>query len=147
MSDEKYKVRIPLKHDPSLLIGATRLRAEKLFLSVERRSARNPKGAELYSDFIREYESLGHMREVPISDHRKPQAVYLPHHPVVKLTSQTTKLRVVFNASTPSSTRTSINDCQMVGPNLQSDLTLLLARWCCCRYVLAADVNKMYRQI
>ena len=41
-----------------------------------------------------------------------PQSLYLSHHPVFKLASATTKLRVVFNASAPTSYGTSINELQ-----------------------------------
>lgn len=73
-----------------------------------------------------EYATLGHMRPVKGPTSETGQVVYLPHHPVVKLSSQTTKLRVVFNASSPSTNKQSLNDCQLVGPKLQADLTILL---------------------
>lgn len=72
---------------------------------------------------------------------------YMPHHGVIKETSATTKLRVVFNGSFPSTTGMSINDLQMVGPTIQQDLHSILLRFRQHQYVISADIAKMYRQI
>ncbi|XP_041451321.1 uncharacterized protein LOC121404964 [Drosophila obscura] len=72
---------------------------------------------------------------------------YLPHHAVFKPESTTTKLRVVFNASSPSSNGKSLNDTLHSGPVLQSDLTMQILRWRAFRYVFNADISKIYRQI
>ncbi|XP_036329728.1 uncharacterized protein LOC118741861 [Rhagoletis pomonella] len=57
-----------------------------------------------YDKVVREYLDLGHMEEVkpPLYDH-SPNHFYLPHHAVLKPESTSTKLRVVFNASSNSS--------------------------------------------
>jgi len=47
---------------------------------------------------------------------------YMPHHAVLKETSSTTKLRVVFNGSENSSNGVSLNDILMIGPKVQDDL-------------------------
>lgn len=49
-------------------------------------------------------------------------AYYLPHHYVLKPSSTTTRLRVVFDGSAQSDTGVSINQTQMVGPSVQNDL-------------------------
>ena len=46
---------------------------------------------------------------------------YTPHHGIVKETSSTTKLRVVFNGSEKSSNGVSLNDIMMAGPKVQDD--------------------------
>ncbi|XP_043062888.1 uncharacterized protein LOC122319553 [Drosophila yakuba] len=74
-------------------------------------------------------------------------AYYMPHHAVLKPESVTTKLRVVFNASSPSSNGTSLNDILHAGPVLKSDLTNQILKWRYFRYVFSADIEKMYRQI
>lgn len=70
-----------------------------------------------YTEFIKEYELLNHLSET-----RKPAfAYYLPHHPVIREKNETTKLRVVFNASEKTSSGFSLNDIQMVGPVIQDN--------------------------
>jgi len=43
---------------------------------------------------------------------------YLPHHAVMKESSITTKLRVVFDGSAPSSSGLSLNDILYRGPKV-----------------------------
>ncbi|RVE41594.1 hypothetical protein evm_013754 [Chilo suppressalis] len=77
-----------------------------------------------------------------------PQPNYfLPHHGVFRDDSATTKLHVVFNASQPTSSGKSLNDIQMTGPPLQSDLFALLLRFRQYQYVACADIEKMFRQV
>ncbi|XP_070141656.1 uncharacterized protein [Drosophila kikkawai] len=64
-----------------------------------------------------------------------------------KRNSTTTKVRVVFNASNPSSNGNSLNDILHAGPVLQSDLTIQILQWRFFQYVFNADITKMYRQI
>ncbi|XP_062134720.1 uncharacterized protein LOC133844653 [Drosophila sulfurigaster albostrigata] len=59
----------------------------------------------------------------------------------------TTKLRVVFNASSPTSNGKSLNDILHTGPILQSDLTIQILKWRFFQFVFNADITKMYRQI
>nr|XP_033199485.1 uncharacterized protein LOC117161858 [Bombus vancouverensis nearcticus] len=68
-----------------------------------------------------EYLALGHMTKVN-DNHSDDNGYYLPHHGVTKASSQTTKLRVVFDGSAPSTTGTSLNDTLHTGPKLQEDL-------------------------
>ncbi|XP_012228849.1 uncharacterized protein [Linepithema humile] len=73
--------------------------------------------------------------------------VYLPHHPVVKSKSLSTKLRVVFNTSCATSNKTFLNDHLHTGPKLQTDLMSILIKWRQHKYVYLADIEKMFRQI
>ncbi|XP_051157420.1 uncharacterized protein LOC127279229 [Leptopilina boulardi] len=72
---------------------------------------------------------------------------FIPHHSIIKESSLTTKLRVVFDASAKTSTGKSLNDVLMVGPNVQEDLFSLLVRFRSHKYAITADIEKMYRQI
>lgn len=70
---------------------------------------------------------------------------FFPHHGVIRETSS--KLRVVFNGSQKTNLGFSLNDVLHIGPKLQTDITDTLLRWRRHRYVFAADIEKMYRQI
>ncbi|XP_077258485.1 uncharacterized protein LOC143895318 [Temnothorax americanus] len=74
-------------------------------------------------------------------------ACYLPHHCVLKPSNETTKLRVVFDASCESSTGVSLNDALMVGSTAQQDLFSIILRFRTLAFVFSADIVKMYRQI
>ncbi|KAH8246572.1 hypothetical protein KR032_011894, partial [Drosophila birchii] len=73
-----------------------------------------------------EYIDLGHMTEV--SPASSSATYYLPHRAVVKPESTTTKVREVFNASSPSANGISLNDILFAGPVLQSDLTIQIVK-------------------
>ena len=64
-----------------------------------------------------------------------------------KHSSLTTKLRVVFDGSSKTTNGLSLNDVLLVGPNVQQDLFSILLRFRTHKYVLIADIEKMYRQI
>lgn len=74
-------------------------------------------------------------------------AYYIPHHSVLKLSSTTTKLRVVFDASRKTTKGISLNDHLRVGPTIQDELTTLINRWRKFPICFTSDLEKMYRQI
>jgi len=112
--------------------GHSRSIALAQFLRNENRLKRDFPLKEQYDSVLQEYLDLGHMREVPPSYDFPSYS--LPHLAVVKPES-TTKLRVVFNASSPSANGTSFNDVLHAGPVLQSDLTIQILKWCYFEYV------------
>jgi hypothetical protein len=66
---------------------------------------------------------------------------------VIKETSDTTKLRVVFDGSALSTTGVSLNDTLHTGPKLQDDLFEILLKFRSHQYVITGDIEKIYRQI
>ncbi|XP_059057830.1 uncharacterized protein LOC131851357 [Achroia grisella] len=144
LSNGRFCVRIPLKHNPSVL-GESFQRATHCLYAVERKLRIKPDFGKLYHEFMNEYKMLHHMTEVKGVDNTK--SYFIPHHGILREGSTTTKLRVVFNASSPTSSGVSLNCIQMVGPTVQDDLLSILLRFRLHKYVLSADVEKMYRQI
>ncbi|XP_064470244.1 uncharacterized protein LOC135384997 [Ornithodoros turicata] len=71
----------------------------------------------------------------------------MPHHAVIRESSSTTKLRVVFDASSHESDARSLNDNLESGPNLNSDLVALLLNFRKYRVALVADIEKAFLQI
>ncbi|XP_075161769.1 uncharacterized protein LOC142234494 [Haematobia irritans] len=117
------------------------------FFRMERKLMKTPDIKLQYDQTILEYLALGHMRKISPQEISKTPNYYLPHHAVIKPDRLTTKLRVVFNASSPSSNKRSLNDNLFTGPILQQDLVIQILKWRFFRYVYSADVTKMYRQI
>lgn len=146
----RYVVFLPFKEGYSHTsnIGNSRNSAMAQFLRNEKRLLRDPQLKKEYDENIAEYLSLKHM--IPISPPdplHDTSGFYLPHHAVVKPDSTTTKVRVVFNASYPSTNGLSLNDILHTGPVLQNDLTILILNWRLYRYVFNGDIQRMYRQI
>ncbi|XP_059217550.1 uncharacterized protein LOC131994726 [Stomoxys calcitrans] len=146
----RYMVSLPFREGfpEDVNIGHSRNCAMAQFIRNEARLLRNPVFKSEYDKVLEEYTSLKHMSRVSApKDVHSCDYYYLPHHAVVKPESTTTKVRVVFNASSPSSNGVSLNDVLYAGPVLQNDLVVLILRWRFFRYVFNGDITKMYRQI
>ncbi|XP_076645559.1 uncharacterized protein LOC143355009 [Halictus rubicundus] len=143
----RFVVGIPF-NDRVRELGESRAQAERRLLNMERKCRKNPDFGKQYNDFLREYVELGHMTKLDAKDVSSlDSSFYLPHHAVMKETSTTTKLRVVFDGSAKTSTGISLNDAQIVGRPVQDDLFSILVRFRRHRIVLSADIAKMYRQV
>ncbi|XP_024883558.1 uncharacterized protein LOC112462160 [Temnothorax curvispinosus] len=146
--DEKrwrYTVRIPLKLSPNTLSDSY-LTAHRCLQSLLRRLSRDDNYRRLYHQFMTEYQELNHMKKALPASSQHTQ-YYLSHHGVLKPDSATTKLRVVFNGSSASTSGRSLNDLMHTGAKLHLDITdgLLWIRQV--RHLVATDITKMYRQI
>lgn len=72
---------------------------------------------------------------------------FIPHHCVLRPESSTTKLRLVFDALSKTSSGKSLNDILLIGPSFQSELFTILLRFRLPRFLFTTDMEKMYRQI
>ena len=140
----RYIVRLPFRPKPASF-GDSRTGAARMLRSSHRRFEREPNFRQLYVSFMDEYASLRHME--PARDDTPPDAFFLPHHGVLRDSSSTTKLRVVFNGSQKTDKGISLNDFLLPGPKMQTELIDVLLRWRAHPYVFTADIEKMYRQI
>ena len=128
--DGTYTVHLPFRPDAKPL-GKSRDAAVRRFLNVEKRLSSQPEIKKEYVKSIREYLSLGYLEPVPMEELRKPpdMSYYMPHKEVVKESSSSTKVRVVFDASAKTSNKVSLHDTLYTGPKLQVDLFPLLLRF------------------
>lgn len=139
----RYTVRLPFRtHD--LNFGDSRTLALRRFYTLQKKLSLNPTLKTAYDRVMNEYIELGHMSL--LSD-ESSGGYYLPHHAVIKASSSTTKVRVVFDASAKSTTGKSLNDNLLVGPTIQNTLFEHLLKFRMHKYVLTADIEKMYRQV
>lgn len=143
----RYIVKLPFKHeDPISNIGETRDIAKRRFYQLERRLEKNQKLKKDYTAVIEEYQKLNFLEEVPEHETDTP-SVYLPHHAVIKEEKDTTKVRVVFDASTKGTKNISLNNELLVGPQLQEDMRELIIRWRTHKICYVADIKQMYLQV
>ncbi|XP_024875383.1 uncharacterized protein LOC112456855, partial [Temnothorax curvispinosus] len=140
----RFVVSLPLKGEIKSLGEHNAMKSLK---SMERRFAKDPILHQRYLSFLQEYESMGHMELVPENQEDPDVVNYLPHHGVTREESDTTKLRVVFNASCRTSSGISLNNLLMVGPETKPELSNHVLRLRQDDYVLTADIVKMFRQI
>jgi len=145
-ADGRFIVRLPFRENV-LSLGSSYDIAKRRLLALERRFANNEKLKNDYTLFLDEYIRLGHMEQVHDNQvNEDKRECYLPHHAVVKESSTSTRLRVVFDASCKTSSGLSLNDVLIKGPVLQDELIYILARFRIHNFVLSADITKMYRQ-
>lgn len=142
----RYVVKLPVKEHIMNKLGESRETALKRLNSLEKRFVSNPELKTQYEQFINKYLLLGHMRQITSHSDEYMTTFYLPHHCVFKVAGQSSKLRVVFDAFCKSNTGISLNHALMVGPVIQQDLISILIRFRTFRYVIAADIIKLYRQ-
>ncbi|XP_076247811.1 uncharacterized protein LOC143187485 [Calliopsis andreniformis] len=141
----RFIVRLPFNHEnPDELLGEFLPIALSALTRLRKKLDLDPTLMKEYSEFLTEYESLSHMTRLEFLDKTR---LYIPHRAVIRTESATTKLPVVFNASSKTAGGRSLNDILHVGPKLQNDITAVLTRWRLYEYVLVADIEKMFRQI
>ena len=140
----RFIVRIPFRAERPVL-GPSREIAMRRLIANENRIIRDKSLHQQYVDFIDDYHGQGHMEEVQQME--KYGAAYLPHHAIIRPGAQTTKLRVVFDASCKTGNGRSFNDEQLVGPVIQDDLTSIIMRFRLYKYAINGDISQMYRQI
>jgi len=109
-------------------LGTSCLSAEHRLHAIECRLERDPELKVQYHSFMKEYEQLGHM-ELVIQHEGNNSCYFLPHQPVFKEMSSTTRTKVVFYRSTKTSNGLSLNDILQVGATVQPDLYSIVLRF------------------
>ncbi|GFY22046.1 integrase catalytic domain-containing protein [Trichonephila clavipes] len=120
----RFIVKMPLSKDLSCL-GDSKQMALRRLNSLWRRLVQDPKILELYRNFIHEYLEMGRMEEV-VEDENSAIVYYLHHHGVYHHESKITPLRVVFKASSITTSGESLNSLQLNGGVIQRDIFSIL---------------------
>ena len=143
----RYEVHLPRKIG-DLRLGESKNRALQRFHQNEKSLQRKGNWA-MFQKVIQEYLNLDHARLCTEEELALPvgEGYYLPMHSVIKASSTTTKMRVVFDASAPTTSGLSLNDTLAVGPMLHPTLDQILIRFRSYRVALTGDIQKMYREI
>ena len=117
----RYQVRLPFKEDHDLLPDNFALCKSRL-VSLLRRLSVKPDVSRQYNDVIREQLKQGIIEPVRQGTTNGVGKVhYIPHHEVIRVDKETTKLCVVYDASAKvQSTTPSLNDSLYAGPPLSS---------------------------
>lgn len=140
-SSGRYTMHLPTRAGlPDL--SSTRRAASHMMDVMSRHFQKDPAFRQLYENFMREYLALGHMTlAAPLP--KGSGVCYLPHHGVLK--GEGLKIRVVFNSSSRAQNGCSLNESLLMGPNLLPALSDVVTRWRRHRYVLTADIEKIYQ--
>lgn len=109
LRDERYEVCLPWKDRQSDLHDNRAVAIKRLCCLLHQLS--QSKEVLLHYDVaVRQYLTVGHAEPIPAIKGVTTTKYYMPHREVIRTTSTTTKLRIVFNASSHASGVTSFND-------------------------------------
>ncbi|KAJ8910531.1 hypothetical protein NQ315_013494 [Exocentrus adspersus] len=151
LENGSFQVNLPFRvNDAHLQLGDSYSLASRRFFSLEKRLLKDEELHAQYKGFIKEYVDLGHAKYIQFEVGSKiynSERCFLPHHGVVRESSTTTKLRVVFDASMKTSSGVSLNDLMLKGFPVQPELFDILCRFRTFNFVIIADIQKMYRMI
>ena len=142
----RYSVKLPWKQGHNILPSnyANSLSRMKGQL---RRLRKEPEVLDEYDSIIREQLSSGVIEKVAELE-ESDKIHYLPHQAVIRRDATTTKLRIVYDASSKESkSGTSLNDCLHTGPSLNPLLFDILVRFRENRVALVGDIEKAFLNI
>ena len=145
--DGRYHVALPWKPERAELHDNYRV-AKKRFEGLKKRLKKDVTFYSRYNEVVEDYLQQNIAEDVP-KDNASADNVqyYLPHHAVVREDKVTTKLRVVFDASSHEDGSLSLNDCLLTGPNLNPDLLSVLIKFRKHEIAFMADIKKAFLQI
>ena len=144
--DGRYEVCLPWKNQDQVIPDNYQLCLRRLW-ALLRRLRDKP-------EILREYNSIIHtQRESGIVEYvTEPAPVhtsrihYLAHHAVVRHDKQTSKVRIVYDASARSG-GPSLNDCLHVGPKFDQKIFDILLRFRTHKVALVADIEKAFLMV
>ncbi|GFY72540.1 reverse transcriptase domain-containing protein [Trichonephila inaurata madagascariensis] len=141
--DKRYKVKLPWKPEMKNALHNNKEVASRRFQALKKSFINDPVYFSEYSKVLEDnrkeniIESVTEENEILSEDN----CFYLPHRAVIREDKTTTRLRVVFDASSHSKGQLSLNDCLHTGFNSLPDLFLLLIRFRIYSVVLTADTS------
>jgi len=144
---DRYYVNLPWKKEKmEMLCDNYRLSRKRLTATLAK-LRRNPTLLEVYSNTMAEQERLGIIEEVdPSKESEVGRTYYMPHHAVIKEKRETTKVRVVYDASSKDQGM-SLNEALERGTTIFTDLFAVLVRFRNYKVGLLADIEKAFLSI
>ncbi|XP_011404369.1 PREDICTED: uncharacterized protein LOC100631573 [Amphimedon queenslandica] len=142
----RYEVTLPWREDVSSIPDNYQLSLKRLN-GLLRRLRKNPTLLEKHNKAIVTQLDSGIVEVVENPTRTDIERVHnLPHHCVVRGDKETTKLRIVYDASTRS-TGPSLNECLYVEPKFNQIIMELLVKFRVHKCAFIADIEKAFLMI
>ncbi|XP_047133085.1 uncharacterized protein LOC101238207 [Hydra vulgaris] len=141
----RYTVKLPFKNNHALLSDNYSLCIKRLNVTLNKLKNDSELLNE-YNKIIIEQLNSGVIEKVNNYDSSIGEVHYLPHRPVCRKDKTSTKVRIVFDASSTLS-GPSLNDCINAGTSLATPLFFILLRFRANKYAFIADIEKSFLQI
>ena len=143
---DRYEVHLPWK-DSHLHLPDNYDLCKRRLTGLLKRLRQNPEQLQLYDSIIRDQLRQGIVEEIKgPSDGNVGRLHYLPHHPVLRQDSETTKVRVVYDASARTD-GPSLNDCLHTGPKFGQSILDILLRFRLHKVALIGDIERAFLMI
>ena len=142
---KQYEVSLPWKESHAPLLDNYDLSLKRL-VGLLKRLRQSPEILRQYDTVIREQIERGIVEFVDTQTHTHNPVHYLPHHAVLREDKATTKLRIVYDASSRTC-GPSLNDCLYTGPKFGQRIMDILLRFRTHRVAMAADIEKAFLMI
>ena len=146
-SDGKYSVKLPWRkgHDtlPSNYVHSLGRMQNQL-----RKLRKDPDVLAEYDAIIKDQLQTGVIETVAALEKPNDKLHYLPHQAVIRKDAETTKIRIVYDASAKESkSGVALNDCLHTGPSLNPLLFDILVRFRENKVALVGDIEKAFLNI
>ena len=139
-----YETGLPWKGDHSPLLNNKEGSLKRLETLVNK--LRRNDQLEAYDTIIQEQLKDGIIEEA--EEPANGREFYIPHKAVIREDSETTKMRIVYDASArPTANAPSLNECLDIGPPLQNQLWKVLVRGRFHAVAVAGDIKKAFLQV
>lgn len=142
--EKRYEVRLPFIEKYEIL-NDNLLSSKRRMKSLLTKFKSNEELLHEYDTIIKEQLDHGVIELAPDSS-IDGKTYYLPHRPVLRCDRVTTKVRMVFDASS-TTYGPSLNECLHPGPSLTSSLYGTLLRFRAKKVGIIADLEKAFLQI
>ncbi|GFW35766.1 uncharacterized protein TNCV_4436131 [Trichonephila clavipes] len=146
--NKRYKVKFPWKLNMKTLLENNEEIARKRFLKLRSRFKND---SSLFGDYklvVNNYLSEKIIERVPFEEENlKHNIFYLPHRAVIRTDKTTSKLRIVFDASSHAKSQLSLNDCLHTGLNFIPNLFFLLIKFRVNPIAFVVDIKMAFLMI
>ncbi|CAG9787636.1 unnamed protein product [Diatraea saccharalis] len=142
---EKYEVVLPWKDNHPPLPSNREISFKRLEKVTKRLKFENY--FEQYGQVFKDWYNEGIIEKVNDDEVSRVDSHYLPHRHVIRLSSSTTPIRPVFDASARSVGSPSLNQCLETGPNLIELIPNILLRFREKEIGVISDIRKAFLQI
>ncbi|XP_057299451.1 uncharacterized protein LOC130630070 [Hydractinia symbiolongicarpus] len=143
--DHHYEVRLLVKGDKMFIEDNYSLAKDRL-RSQFNKLKNNTELLKTYDDIFKEQLDSGIIEKTTESP-GAGETHYLPHRAVIKPNRNTTKVRIVFDASAKHKDSRSLNECLYTGPSLNTSLFGVLLRFRAYNIAITGDIEKAFHQI
>ena len=141
---DRYEASLPFKEKHPLIFDNYNL-CEKRLMKLCSSLKGNPELLKQYNSTVTAQKELGIVKEVK-SPGIKGEVYYLPRHSVIREDKTTTKVRIVFDASSKES-GPSLNECLYKDAQTTPLISDILLRFRTFKISLAENIEKTFPQI